>query len=159
MEVLIRSFRIDDLPRVKKFTVEAFEGVSIDRKIQELFGVMNDRDWKWRKGKHLDEDVAREPEGLFVAEIGGVVVGFISTWHDAEAGMGNIPNLAVDAEYRGHGIGRKLIQHALAHFRRLGLKAARIETLAHNEVGKKLYPSFGFREVARQIHYCMSLED
>jgi ribosomal protein S18 acetylase RimI-like enzyme len=34
---------------------------------------------------------------------------------------------------------------------------ARIETLVQNEAGKSLYPSLGFEEIARQVHYCMDL--
>ena len=74
---------------------------------------------------------------------------------DIPAEMSSTP--AVDAEHRGAGIGRKLIEFALDHFRSLGLKYARIETLDQNPAGQKLYPSFGFREIARQIHYGMPL--
>jgi hypothetical protein len=35
---------------------------------------------------------------------------------------------------------------------------AKIETLEQNARGQALYPRFGFREVARQIHYVMSLD-
>ena len=59
----------------------------------------------------------------------------------------------------GRGIGRRLIEHALQHFRGAGLTHARIETLEQNPVGQKLYPSLGFREIARQIHYGMRLDE
>ena len=72
--------------------------------------------------------------------------------------MGLIPNLAVDSRQRGRGIGRKLIEFALNNFRESGLTHAKIETLDQNEIGQGLYPSLGFREVARQIHYCMALD-
>jgi ribosomal protein S18 acetylase RimI-like enzyme len=41
----------------------------------------------------------------------------------------------------------------------LGLSHARIETLDQNEIGQTLYPSMGFEEVARQVHYCLDLSD
>ena len=66
--------------------------------------------------------------------------------------------LVVSGPARGQGVGRSLIEHALAFFRAQGLRLARIETLAHNEVGRHLYPSAGFVEVARQVHYVMPLE-
>jgi len=34
---------------------------------------------------------------------------------------------------------------------------AKIETLAQNAVGCHLYPSVGFEEVARQVHFVMAL--
>ena len=45
----------------------------------------------------------------------------------------------------------------LAYLRGQGMEAAKIETLAQNAVGSQFYPSVGFREVARQIHYLMRL--
>ena len=47
--------------------------------------------------------------------------------------------------------------YALDRFRAAGLTHAKIETLVQNEVGKGLYESLGFREVARQIHFAMEL--
>ena len=38
------------------------------------------------------------------------------------------------------------------------MQVAKIETLEQNPVGQKLYPSLGFVEVARQVHYAMRLE-
>ena len=60
---------------------------------------------------------------------------------------------------RGGGLGRRLIEHALARFRAAGMTVAKIETLEQNAVGRHLYPSVGFIEVARQIHYAMPLTD
>ena len=156
--MLIRPFYPDDLPTLKAITVVAFDGVSIDQGIEHLFGTINGHGWQWRKARHLDDDTAREPDGIFVAELEGRIVGYISTWLDREAGIGHIPNLAIVAESRGHGLGRKLIEHALEHFRRCGLTHAKIETLEQNEVGQHLYQSLGFHEVARQIHFVADLQ-
>lgn len=153
----IRHYHSADLPRLKELTVAAFDGVSIDQGIEQQFGIIQEHDWGWRKSRHVDDDVTRDVAGIFVLEDDGRTIGFISTWCDQEAGIGHIPNLVLDAEYRGRGWGRRLIEHALDHFRRQGLTHARIETLAQNEVGRKLYESYGFREVARQIHFCAEL--
>jgi ribosomal protein S18 acetylase RimI-like enzyme len=156
--MLIRPYHPTDLPALKAITVEAFDGVSIDQGIEREFGPVNGHDWRWRKARHLDDDAAREPAGIFVAEQSGQVVGYITTWQDREAGIGHIPNLAIAASFRGQGLGRQLIEHALAHFRRAGLSHAKIETLVQNEVGNHLYRSLGFREVARQIHFVADLQ-
>jgi hypothetical protein len=37
------------------------------------------------------------------------------------------------------------------------MKLAKIETLMQNDIGSSFYPSVGFEEVARQIHYAMPL--
>ena len=154
----IRNFRPDDLPAMKAITVEAFDGVSIDQGIEQQYGPVNGHDWKWRKARHLDEDARRDTAGIFVAEDdSGAVAGYITTWRDADAGIGHIPNLAIASPYRGQGLGRQLIEHALAEFRRAGLTHAKIETLAQNAVGNHLYTSLGFREVARQVHFVAKL--
>ena len=159
MTIKIRPYRDADLPTLKRLTVEAFEPVCIDKNIEGKFGVISGKDWAWRKGRHIEDDVRREAEGIFVAESDEATVGYITTSTDSEAGIGSIPNLAVDARVRGQGIGRQLIDHALSYFRSLGLSHARIETLDQNEIGQTLYPSMGFKEVARQVHYCLDLSD
>ena len=153
----IRPFHLDDLPTLQAITVDAFDGVSIDQGIERVFGSINGHDWKWRKARHIEEDARREPSGIFVGEADGQIIGYITTWQDREAGIGNIPNVAFLAEYRGQGLGRKLIEHALQHFRDCGLTHAKIETLAQNNIGNHLYRSLGFKEVARQIHFVADL--
>jgi ribosomal protein S18 acetylase RimI-like enzyme len=153
----IRPYQPADLPHLKRITVEGFQGVSIDHGIEQVFGPIGGRDWRWRKARHIDDDVARDAAGCFVAEHEGQIVGYITTWQDREAGIGHIPNLAIDAAFRNQGLGRQLIEHALEYFRHCGLTHAKIETLAQNAVGNHLYPSLGFVEVARQVHFVARL--
>ena len=61
-----------------------------------------------------------------------------------EALVGWIHNLVVGTAARGHGLGRRLLEHAISHFRTKGMTVAKIETLERNEVGRHLYPSLGF---------------
>jgi ribosomal protein S18 acetylase RimI-like enzyme len=153
----IRPYQPADLPVLKQITVEAFTGVSIDHGIEQQFGAINGHDWRWRKARHLDDDAARDPAGVFVAEDTGRIVAYITTWQDREGGIGHIPNIAIRPDYRGQGLGRLLIEHALAHFRTSGLTHAKIETLVQNAVGNHLYTDLGFLEVARQVHFVASL--
>ncbi|TXT21927.1 MAG: Acetyltransferase [Planctomycetota bacterium] len=62
--MLIRPFQLADLPTLKRITVAAFDGVSIDQGMQELFGEIQGHEWQWRKARHLDDDVARDPHGM-----------------------------------------------------------------------------------------------
>ncbi len=158
MQIQIRVYQSGDLAELKRLTLEGFEGIAIDQKVEEACGgALNGHDWRWRKARHIDDDVAANPAGVFVAEADGKVLGYITTRIDHELGKGRIPNLAVDASTRGQGLGRKLIEHALAYFRAEGMEYAMIETMAYNEVGNHLYPSCGFKEVGRQIHFAMKL--
>jgi len=157
MEPIIRSFCPDDLEAIKAITIEGFEGVSVEHGIELKFGEIAGHDWRWRKARHVDDDVKEHAAGIFVAEIDGEILGYVSTRLDPEAGKGRIPNLAVAANARGQGIGRKLIRHAMEYFRAEGMGMAVIETMASNPIGQSLYPSCGFEEVGRQIHYAAKL--
>ena len=159
MSFTIRRYQPEDLETIKRITVTSFDGVSMDHRIEELYGEVNGHSWQWRKARNVDDDVARDSAGVFVVECDAQVVGSITTWIDHEASVGYIPNLSVDALYRGKGIGRALVEYALDYFRDQGLRVARIETLEENLIGKALYPSVGFRELARQIHYCVDLHE
>jgi ribosomal protein S18 acetylase RimI-like enzyme len=156
-QIPIRDFRPDDLETIKRLTVESFTGVTLEQNVEQALGILNGHDWRWRKARHIDDDIAANARGVFVAEIEGRIVGYITALVDRESGRGRIPNLAVAAEFRGHGLGRQLIEHALDYFRREGMAYAMIETMAQNEVGQHLYPACGFVEVARQVHFACKL--
>ena len=154
----IRPYRSEDLPRVQQITVDSFEGVSIDRNIEAQFGPVAGKTWQERKARDVTTDCEVQPEGVFIAEAEDEVVGYVTTRLDRFTRIGRIPNLAIDPRYRGHGLGTELIEHAIAWMREQGMAMAKIETLVQNERGQALYPRFGFREVARQIHYVMPLD-
>jgi len=155
---MIRPYRSADLDRLKEITAVCFAAVSIDANIEARFGLIGGRDWRWRNLRHLDADVEGDRGcGVFVWEEDNSVVGYITTRVDPQSKIGWIPNMAVLPEFQGKGIGRRLMDHALDFMRQEGMEAARIETLAQNAIGSNFYPSAGFQEVARQIHYLMRL--
>jgi ribosomal protein S18 acetylase RimI-like enzyme len=157
---MIRPYRADDFEALREITVICFDGVAIDKNLEEMFGVLGGNDWRWRKLRHIEADTTGENAGhVFVWEDGETarVVGYVTGRVDAESKIGWIPNLGVLPDYRGHGIGRKLLEHIIRHFRECGMECAKIETLQQNAIGGEFYPSVGFEEVARQIHYAMKL--
>lgn len=155
---MIRKYRPEDLGKLKEITAVCFEGVSIDRNIEEHFGPIGEHDWRWRKLRHIDADVeGQNAEGVFVYEVDGQVVGYITARVDPQSKIGWIPNLAVIPEHRKEGLGKLLMQTALDYLRDQGMECAKIETLAQNPIGSRFYPSVGFEEVARQIHYVKRL--
>lgn len=153
----IRAYRPEDIDRLKELTIESFTGVSLEHNVEEALGILHGHDWKWRKARHIDEDVEKHPQGIFVAEWQGAIIGYVTTRIDHESGQGRIPNLVVDQAFRGHGLGRLLIETALDYFRSEHLSYAMIETMAQNAIGNHLYPSCGFVEVARQVHFARKL--
>ncbi|MEZ4862325.1 MAG: GNAT family N-acetyltransferase [Caldilineaceae bacterium] len=178
----IRKFQASDREPIKVITAICFEGVSVDHAIEQRHGLVNGHDWRYRKVRHIDSDIAANADGIFVAVVQdaptaeslvqGVeeveplqaqmteqVIGYITTRIDHDTLIGGIPNLGVLPAYRGQGIGRKLIETAIAYAKAQGMAFVRIETLAHNAIGQTLYPSCGFVEVARQVHYVLPLDD
>ena len=156
---MIRRFQPEDLARLKEITAICFEGVAIDRNIEQLFGILGEHDWKWRKLRHIDQDVSGDhARGVWVYEDeSGAIVGYITCRVDVGSKIGWIPNLAVLPEAQGKGIGKQLMQQAFDYFRDSGMEVAKIETLEQNPVGQSFYPAVGFQEVGRQIHYAKRL--
>ncbi len=158
MPISIRPYRESDRAVVVSLTVDAFQGVSIDHNIDQRLGPIAGRDWRWRKGRDIERDIDLPTTELAVAEDeSGTVVGYVTMDFDRETKIGWIHNLSVSAGLRGQGLGRQLLEHALDRFRDAGMTVAKIETLDQNPIGRHLYPSLGFREVAHQIHYAMTL--
>ena len=155
--IAIRLARADDADRIVEITLEVFGPVSISFKTEQMLGRLPNATWADIKGAQVRRGLETNPSGCFVAELDGRVIGYVTTSVDKMSSSGGIGNLAVAANYQQHGAGRKLIEASLDYFRRLGLTRARIETLDCNEAGQHLYPSMGFREVARQVFYVMPL--
>ena len=155
----IRRYRPSDLETLKTITAICFDGVCIDQNIERLYGLIHGKDWRSRKKRHIDADAEINAAGILVAEIDGQTVGYISTRIDPATGIGGIPNFAVLPAYQKQGIGRRLLEEAVAYLAGEGMRYARIETLAQNEVGTHFYPDFGFQEVARQVHYVMPIAE
>ena len=155
MNIIIRSFQPGDLDTLQRITIESFDGVSFDQIVETEFGILHGHDW--RKARSIEDDIQANANGAFVAEAEGEIVGYITTHLDRAAGKARIPNLAITASARGHGLGRRLVQHALAYLRREGLAYATIETMAGNAVGEHLYPACGFVEIGRQINFAIKL--
>ena len=160
MSYTIRVFQSSDLPRLQEITAQTFGPVSIDRNMESQLGPFGQGDWQTRKVNAIAADCRAQPDGVFVAvDEQSAIVGYVTTRLNHTSGIGWIPNLAVDPSHQGKGLGRALLEHALQFFRERKMSVAKIETLEQNPIGQKLYPSLGFKEVARQIHFAMRLND
>ena len=152
--IRIRTARATDADAIVALIGEVFERAAIDARIAKRLG---GAPWLAVKGAGVRRQLADNPAGCFVAESGGRIVGVVTTSVNRVASRGWIIDLAVSSACQGRGLGRRLLVRALAHFRRLRLHHAKIETLDTNLAGQHLYPQLGFVEVARQVHYAMPL--
>ena len=132
----------------------------------------------------LAEDVASEPEGwlitdggwrtaaderrylkalrrysdaaVFVAEGADGIVGRLSLGRDPHPASRHVADLGlmVAAGHRRQGIGRALLEQAVAWAAEVGVRKLELHVFPHNEGAIALYESFGFRrEGYRQGHY------
>jgi [ribosomal protein S18]-alanine N-acetyltransferase len=100
----------------------------------------------------------RKDSDLFVADLKGDVAGYAVFWSVLD--QGELGNVAVDDEIRGHGIGTKLIQAVLDCADERGVREVFLEVRKSNVRAQDLYKSFGFSEVGRRKNYYLEpLED
>ncbi|HIE44061.1 MAG TPA: GNAT family N-acetyltransferase [Candidatus Omnitrophica bacterium] len=156
-QVKIRRYRHSDRDALMEITIKAFDGVSIDQNIEKKFGIIGNLPWQEKKKRHIEQDIRSNPGGIWIAELEGEVVGYITTQLDYRIRIGYIPNLAVKKGFRGKGIGKKLFSTAFNYLKKCGMEYVRIETLEQNIVASKFYPKKGFEEIGRQIHYIRPL--
>ena len=87
----------------------------------------------WRRSLDL------APEGCFVALADGQPAGTTTTC--AFGPVGWLAMVLVDAQYRGQGIGRALLEHALEHLDNRGIASVRLDA---TPLGRPLYEKLGF---------------
>lgn len=84
----------------------------------------------------------RNPNTCFVAEEDGRLVGVILAGHDGR--RGHISHTAVDGAYQRRGIGRQLVEHAMAALEAEGIIKVNLVVFSHNEKGNAFWEKLGF---------------
>ena len=60
--------------------------------------------------------------------------------------FGWIHDITVDEKFRGRGIGRMLLQHAVEHFKAIGIRMIGLMVLVDNQSARELYAGEGFHD-------------
>jgi ribosomal protein S18 acetylase RimI-like enzyme len=91
------------------------------------------------------------PGGLWVAKVDGQAAGCVALKKlPSEAGALELKRLWVGAEFRGLGLGRRLMQAAIDHAQSAGGEAIYLDTVpAAMPEANRLYAAMGFRQVER----------
>ena len=89
--------------------------------------------------------LARNPGLSRVATDGSTIVGVAFCGNDGRRGY--IYHLAVDPNYRGRGLGKRLVDECLKGLRRLGLQRANIMVATDNPHGREFWSKCGWEEL------------
>lgn len=86
--------------------------------------------------------LSRNPNTCFIAEDNKTLIGVIMSGHDGRRGF--IYHTAVRKEYRGQGIGRKLVDAAMAALESEGIHKAALVVFGKNTTGNSFWEKAGF---------------
>lgn len=89
----------------------------------------------------------------YVAEDGGVVVGYGAVLAPRGSGDADVLTIAVAEGHRGSGTGAALLERMLGTARERGASRVFLEVRADNPVARRLYETRGFRAVGRRRRY------
>lgn len=101
----------------------------------------------WEEASHTDayyliaRDVDRD----------NLIVAYAGCW--VLANEGHITNVAVDPDYQGQGLGRRLMNELTSRVKALGVDSMTLEVRHSNTVAINLYTSLGFRSVGQRPKY------
>lgn len=84
----------------------------------------------------------RNPNTCFVAEVNGKIAGVIMSGHDGRRGF--IHHTTVKQEYRGQGIGKKLVDSALATLEAEDIHKVALVAFEKNVFGNIFWEKMGF---------------
>jgi ribosomal protein S18 acetylase RimI-like enzyme len=94
---------------------------------------------------------------ILVAEQDGRVIGFVyagledTDWMALRGPAGALYDLVVDPDHRRGGVGRTLLDAALAALARLGAPRVVLSTAERNEAAQRLFLGAGFRPTMREM--------
>lgn len=101
----------------------------------------------WEEASHTDAYylIARD------VDKDNLIVAYAGCW--VLANEGHITNVAVDPDYQGQGLGRRLMNELTSRVKALGVDSMTLEVRPSNTVAINLYTSLGFRSVGQRPKY------
>ncbi|WP_456695795.1 mycothiol synthase [Aeromicrobium sp. P5_D10] len=92
-----------------------------------------------------------DPEGLFIAERNGQVVGF--HWTKIEDGIGEVYVVGIDPDAQGGGLGTALTARGLRHMHDRGVSVVDLYVEGDNAPALKVYRNLGFQDWKQDTLY------
>jgi ribosomal protein S18 acetylase RimI-like enzyme len=122
---------------------------------EDALAALDRANWSWLSSPapppgpdwtFFDERTA--PENVLVAVVDGAIAGYVKLGHATPVPASDhvlmVAGLAVGEEFRGRGVGRALLDGAVAEARARGARRLTLRVLAPNEPARRLYESAGF---------------
>lgn len=101
--------------------------------------------------KALEESLASSLSHFFVFVEDGRVIGYMGLY--AVAGEGSVTNVATHPDHRRKGVGKALVENAVAIGKELGLEYITLEVRQSNLPARELYEKCGFQIVGKRRNF------
>lgn len=148
-EVKIRPAKLGDAPHIAKIHMETWQhtyrGQVPDAFLDNLPSTLGERTKKWQ------ETLRKRQRGMrvFVAEIGGKIIGFciVNPCRDDDMDqkeVGELGAIYIDARFMNRGVGSALLKEALDFLKVAGFSRATLWVLDTNEKARRWYESKGW---------------
>lgn len=111
----------------------------------------------WNKDQFLYEFKENDYANIFVAEMNGVILGYIDFWILFE--QGTIAKIAVNKALRNKGIGNVLMLDSINRMKEQGVISITLEVRVSNTPAINLYKKHGFEIVHTKKNYYQDGED
>ena len=160
--MIVRPIREDDIEAVVALANRAWRPIialSRERLGDRIADIVRAGGDDVSKGNTVRAEIAAAPDSYFVCEHEGRVVGFVSGTMDFSTGIGTIGHNAADKGCGLKGIGQCMYKFILDHFRRNGMKVAKVFTgldEAHAPA-RRAYQRAGFDKSLEHVTYFMEL--
>lgn len=132
MDIVIREMTIEDIDQVLEIEKDSFTT-------------------PWSRDAFIVEVTENMLAKYIVADLGGMVVGYGGIWIIIDEG--HVTNIAILKDYRGLGIGKKILEGLIYICSERNINAMTLEVRESNEIAKSLYRQYGFKEYGIRPNY------
>jgi ribosomal protein S18 acetylase RimI-like enzyme len=150
--IVIRDARPEELESVARLLKKSYE---------QYASSMPARSWKMYLEDIMDVRGRLDSSQLIVATVGDKLAGAVTLYLDKAipeetgwpAGWSSVRLLGVDPQYRGHGIGRALMEECMKRSREHGFHTIGLHTTLMMDVARRMYERMGFVRVPEHDYH------
>jgi len=151
-----------DIERVVEIAINAWQPIfeGYKNELGDIIYNCEYPDWKKEKARQIYESFKPQSGArVLLAEINGVIAGFITYYVDKSNSSGIICNNAVDPKFQGKGIAGNMYKYVIEEMKKHKLKYVKVTTggdAAHLPA-RKAYEKAGFKKNIPEVNYYMEI--